>query len=157
MPEPVLGAFFHLPSHISNSIMYIFNKTSEFFFTLQWSLQWSFKPVAGVVEIKIFYSLDGADINDKLLFIIILLLFLTFSFYWYRNVFPFIFIFLLFIQLTDRVNSKLEEAVRRQAIYCHTNTYDVVLAWHILYPCSTWLVTILVITGLAFETLYSIS
>ena len=159
MPEPLLGAFFHLQSHISNPIMYIFNKTSEFSFTLQWSLQWSFKPVAGVVEIKIFYSLDGTDINNKLLFIIIIIiiLFLTFSFYWYHNIFPFISIFLLFIQLTDRVNSKLEEAVRRQAIYCHTNICDVVLAWHILYPCSTWLVTILVITGLAFETVYSIS
>ena len=29
---------FHLPSHISNSTMYIFNKTYEFLFTLQWSL-----------------------------------------------------------------------------------------------------------------------
>ena len=38
MPEPMLEAFFHLPSHISNSTMYIFNKTSEFLFTLQWSL-----------------------------------------------------------------------------------------------------------------------
>ena len=125
---------------------------------LQTLVNWR-KPVVGVVEIKIFNSLDCAKINNKLLFIIIiiLLLFLTFSFYWYHNIFPFISIFLLFIQLTDRVNSKLEEAVRRQAINCHSNIFDVVLAWHIPYPCSTGLFTILVITRLTFETVYSIS
>ena len=38
MPEPILDAFCHLPSHILNSTVYIFNTTSEFSFTLQWSL-----------------------------------------------------------------------------------------------------------------------
>ena len=98
-----------------------------------------------------FYRLDCADTNNNKL------LFCTFSFHWYRNIFPFVSIFLLFIQLTNSVNSKLEEAVRRQTIYCHGNICDVVLAWFILYPWSTWLVTILVFAGLAAEAVYSIS
>ena len=38
MPEPIIRAFCHLPSHISNSTVCTFNTTCEFSFTLQLSL-----------------------------------------------------------------------------------------------------------------------
>ena len=61
MPEPILGAFFHLPSHISSSTMYILNKISEFF--LNYSDHWS-RP--GSPPKEAFVAMGGSLVHCAL-------------------------------------------------------------------------------------------
>ena len=64
MPEPILGAFFHLPRHISNSTMYIFSKTYDFLFTLQWSLIKTREPPPPAIEA--FVGVGGSLVHCAL-------------------------------------------------------------------------------------------